>query len=85
MHHFATEREVLKQLIQQDIISDFLPVGFNAEGVKKPIGVEIWINLAAESSVEVVFEASVAEGDVFPFVADGSVAAINKAADFAVF
>ena len=74
-----------KQLIQQNPIPDFFPVGFNAKGFKKQVGIKIWVNLAAESSVEVVFEASVAESYVFPFIADGHVAAVNKAADFAVF
>ena len=76
---------ILKQLIQQNPIPDFIPVGFNSKGVKKQVGIKIWIDLAAEGSVEVVFEASVAEGYVLPFVTDGGVAAVNEATDFAVF
>ncbi len=74
-----------EQLIQQNPISDFFPVGLNAKGVKKQVGIKIRVDLTAEGAVEVVFETSVAEGYVFPFVADSGVAAIDEAADFTVF
>ena len=57
-----------KQLIQQNPIPDFIPVGLYTKGVKKQVGIKIWVNLAAEGSVEVVFEASVAEGYVYEVV-----------------
>ena len=74
-----------KQFIQQNPVPDFIPVCFNAKSIKKQVGIKIRVDLAAEGSVEVMFEASVAEGYVFPFVADGHVAAVDEATDFAVF